>query len=171
MLKALCVAVCAAISVGAAAQARDTANLQDWTLGEKPNIRLSDTSGAPVDLQDLRGRAVVVHFWATYCEPCIPELSALNALAAQYRDLPLAILSVDVGEVDARVRRFLEKLPVRFPVALDRDRAVAKAWDVYALPTSFVLDRSLTPKLYAIGAVDWAAPETVRALDALVSPE
>jgi thiol-disulfide isomerase/thioredoxin len=170
MLKALCVAVSVATlaSFSARADVRNTAPLQDWKDGPKPNIALTDAAHAPWDLASLKGRVVLVHFWATWCEPCIPELTALNQLAAHYGDRPVTILAVNVGEVDARVRRFLDKLPVTFPVVLDRDKSVTKAWDVDALPATFVLDDALKPKLHAIGEVDWTSPETARRIDALV---
>jgi thiol-disulfide isomerase/thioredoxin len=174
MLKALCVAVSVATLVifsAAGAQARNTSPLEDWTDGAKPNIALTDAAHAPWDLASLRGRVVLVHFWATWCEPCIPELTALNRLAESYRGRPLTIFAINVGEVDARVRRFLEKLPLAFPVVLDRDRAVTKAWDIDSLPTTFVLDDVLKPRLYAIGEVDWTSPETASRIDALVPPK
>ncbi len=54
-----------------------------------------------------------------------------------------------------RVRNFVEKLPVNFPVLLDRDRSVAKAWNVSALPTTFILDRNLKPRLFVERDYDW----------------
>jgi thiol-disulfide isomerase/thioredoxin len=170
MLKALCVAVSVATlaSFSALADVRTTAPLQDWKDGPKPNIALTDAAHARWDLASLKGRVVLVHFWATWCEPCIPELTALNQLAEQYGDRPVTVLAVNVGDVDARVRRFLDKLPVTFPVVLDRDKSVTKAWDVDALPTTFVLDDALKPKLHAVGEVDWASPETARRIDALL---
>jgi thiol-disulfide isomerase/thioredoxin len=173
MLKALCGAVCAAtlIALSSGAYARNSTSLGDWAEGGKPGLALTDVSATRHDLDSLKGRVVLVHFWATWCEPCIPELTALNKLAEIYSDRPVSILAVNVGEVDARVRRFLEKLPLSFPVVLDRDRAVTKSWDVYALPTTFVLDDTLKPRLYAFEDVDWTSPEIARHIDALLPPK
>jgi thiol-disulfide isomerase/thioredoxin len=100
-------------------------------------------------------RVVLVHFFATWCGPCRQEISALDQLARTLPQDRFAIIGVDVGEVDIRVKRFFASLPVTFPIALDRDAAVAKAWGADALPTTFVLDHNLTPRFYVQGDLDW----------------
>ena len=121
----------------------------------KPEFALSDLSGASFELEALRGRLVLVHFFATWCEPCREELPALRRLVERSADTPVSVLAISVGEVDARVRRFMETLPVNFPVLLDPQRLVAKSWDVYALPTTYVLDDELTAKLVSNGEFAW----------------
>lgn len=141
-----------------------TSVLAPWTGGLPPAFALDDLGGKRLQLEAFNGRVVLLHFFATWCEPCIPELASLQRLALASRETPLAIVAVDVGEVDLRVRAFFEKRPVDFPVLLDRDRAVAKAWDVTALPSTFVLDASLTPRLFVEGDLDWSQPDVTRAL-------
>lgn len=57
------------------------------------------------------------------------------------------MIAISVAEVDPRVKRFFERMPVNFPVLLDRDRAVAKSWNISALPTTYVLDADMKPIL------------------------
>ena len=121
----------------------------------KPIFNLEDLGRRPVSLADQRSEIVLVHFFATWCEPCRDELPALNRLVARSDPEKLRVLTISVAEVDVRVRNFVDKLPVNFPVLLDRDRAVAKAWDVSALPTTFILDRSLRPRLIVERDYDW----------------
>lgn len=121
----------------------------------KPIFNLEDLGRRPVSLADQRSEIVLVHFFATWCEPCRDELPALNRLVARSAPEKLRVLTISVAEVDVRVRNFVDKLPVNFPVLLDRDRAVAKAWDVSALPTTFILDRSLRPRLVVERDYDW----------------
>ena len=123
--------------------------------GAKPAFTLNDLSGADVTLGAQRGGVVLVHFFATWCEPCREELPALKRLVERAAASPVTVLAISVGEVDARVTRFMQNIPVNFPVLLDRDRAVAKGWDVYALPTTYVLDEALTPKLVVNGEFAW----------------
>jgi thiol-disulfide isomerase/thioredoxin len=123
--------------------------------GAKPAFVLNDLSGADVMLGAHRGRVVLVHFFATWCEPCREELPALKRLVERAAASPVTVLAISVGEVDARVTRFMQNIPVNFPVLRDRDRAVAKGWDVYALPTTYVLDETLTPKLVVNGEFAW----------------
>lgn len=129
-------------------------------------LALDRLDGPVVALAELRGRPVIVHFFATWCAPCIEEMASLNALAAEVRD-GAAILAVNVGEVDARVRTFFRDRPVAFPILLDRDRATMKAWTVESLPTSFVLDRDLKPALKTEEPLDWTSPAVTAALAAL----
>jgi thiol-disulfide isomerase/thioredoxin len=145
------IAVSTAVSVATA----QTTKLTPWTGGEKPPFILSDLDGAPHDLATLRGRIVIVHFFATWCEPCREELPALQRLSARLADRDGAILAVSVAEVPLRVKRFMGQIPVGFPVLLDEDRAVAHAWSLDSLPTTFVLDRTLKPRLAAEGEVAW----------------
>jgi thiol-disulfide isomerase/thioredoxin len=123
--------------------------------------------GSRRDLQAFAGQVVLVHFFATWCEPCVSEMTSLQQLATTARGKPLAILAVDVAEVDLRVRAFFEKHPVDFTVLLDRDRAVSKSWDVTALPTTFVLDANLAPKLFIEGDLDWSRPDVLTAIESL----
>ncbi len=130
----------------------------------KPNFILQTVQEAPADLSRYAGRVVLVHFFATWCEPCREELASLNALVAR-RSGDVSVLALNVAEVPARVRRFLETTAVDFPVLLDTDRAVTKAWGVSILPTTFILDRSLVRRLWVEGDLDWTRTDVLAALD------
>jgi thiol-disulfide isomerase/thioredoxin len=121
------------------------AELQRWIASTQPNFSLPNTTGADVALETARGHVVLVHFFATWCEPCREELPALNRLAARANG-SVNVLAIAVADADRSVQRFFKTTPVDFPILLDRDRAVAKAWSVETLPTTFVLDASLQPK-------------------------
>lgn len=129
-----------------------------------PGWKLDVLDGDKVLLEDYLDKPVVVHFFATWCEPCVEELGALERLANR-KDSDIAILAIDVGEIDARVRNFLRKHPVSFPVLLDRERAVTKQWKVTALPTSFVLACDLMPVLHVRGDIAWDSPEVATTLE------
>jgi len=133
----------------------------------KPAFALSDLQGSRQDLNERAGQVVLVHFFATWCEPCREELSSLSRLAQTQPGEPLCVLAVNVGEVPARVQRFLEATPVEFPVLLDADRAVTKAWGVSVLPTTFVLDRGLVARLFVEGDLDWLRPDVLAALESV----
>lgn len=119
----------------------------------KPAFTLEDADRSAIALNDLRGQIVVVHFFATWCEPCRVELPALRRLAE--RDGSLRVLAISVAEPEARVRTFLEKMPLNFPVVIDRDRSVSKSWAVSALPTTYILDRELRPRLFVEQDYPW----------------
>lgn len=139
--------------------------LRTWS-GTKPPISLVGLDGTRHDLSRHAGKLVLVHFFATWCVPCREELASLNGLAAQ-RSQDLSILAINVAEVPARIRRFLETAPVAFPILLDADRAVTKAWGVEQLPTTYVLDRRLVPRLVVESDLDWTRQDVLAALDRL----
>jgi peroxiredoxin len=126
-----------------------------WSQEARPAFRLSDIDQREIALEAQRGRIVLVHFFATWCEPCREELPALSRLAQRTDPQALRILAISVAEPDARVRNFMARMSPSFPVLLDRDRGVAKAWGVSALPTTFVLDRDLNPRLFIERDYDW----------------
>jgi peroxiredoxin len=127
-------------------------------------------AGMPLTLHEQRGRVVLVHFFATWCEPCREEMASLSRLVHGPHGKRIAVVAVSVAEVPVRVRRFLDTAPVSFPVVLDADRAVARAWGVDILPTTFVLDPALRPKLLVEGDLDWSRPDVLAVLMAIDDP-
>jgi thiol-disulfide isomerase/thioredoxin len=140
-----------------------------WSGAAPKSIVLDDLSGNQIGLDALRGRVVLVHFFATWCEPCQAELTALQAFAARHEQHALSVVAIDVGEADMRVRRLVATIGFDRPVLLDRDRAVAKAWGVSALPTTVVLDNDSTPCLVAEGDLDWSSDAATAPVSALMS--
>lgn len=139
--------------------------LADWPGPVPSSLVLPSLGTDTIDLAVHKGRIVFVHFFATWCEPCRRELPALDRLRADAGS-DIAVLAISVAEPDDRVRRYFNAAPVGFPVLLDRDRAVSRAWDAFTLPTTFILDRALRPLHRADGEVDWneaRVRETVRA--------
>jgi peroxiredoxin len=139
--------------------------LQEVTGPSKPLFSLPDIDGAELALNARAGRVVLVHFFATWCEPCREELTSLRQLVERMPADSFAVVAVNVAEVPVRVRSFLEKTPVNFPVLLDANRAVTRSWDVSILPTTFVLDRDLTARQVVEGDVDWLRPDILAALE------
>ena len=119
------------------------------------SFRLDDLAGTQHELGKTNANVVLVHFFATWCEPCREELPALQRLIERSGASDLAVFVVSVGEPDDRVRRFFTSMQLSFPVLLDRERQVAKAWRVETLPTTFVLNRELEPRLMVEGEFAW----------------
>jgi thiol-disulfide isomerase/thioredoxin len=132
----------------------DAAELRRWTAAPQLTFSLSNTAGVDVALESARGHVVLAHFFATWCESCREELPALNRIEARANG-KMTVLAIAVADADQRVRRFFAAMPVNFAVLLDRDRSVAKAWKVAALPTTFVLDADLHPKLLVEADYAW----------------
>lgn len=130
----------------------------------KSLFSLPGLDGTVHELARHRGRVVLVHFFATWCEPCRAEMASLRQLQSRLEGEPFAIVPISVAEADGSVRRFFAGDSLPFAVLLDRDRAVARAWNIHTLPSTVVLDRDLTPRLVAEGDVDWARPDVMKIL-------
>lgn len=104
-------------------------------------------------LDALRGRAVLVNFWATWCEPCRSEMPALVSLAES--EPGLALVTVAVADRSDDVRRFLADHLVEPTVVHDPEQLIARAWDVRYLPTTLLLDAAHRPLLRVRGELEW----------------
>jgi thiol-disulfide isomerase/thioredoxin len=146
------------------------AELQVWREGKKAPFVLDNLKGERESLKGYQGRVVLVHFFATWCEPCREEIASLQRLVKRALAPPL-VLAVDVGEVDIRVQRFFENLPVGFSVLLDRDKTTTKSWSVDQLPTTFLLDGTLTPRFVIVGDYDWDRADVDGLIAKLSAPQ
>jgi hypothetical protein len=77
-------------------------------------------------------------------------------------------VAVNVAEGESRVRRFLNEVPLRLPVLLDRDRETQRAWKVRGLPATFLLDREGVIRFWYLGELDWAQPAVLRTVESLL---
>jgi peroxiredoxin len=122
----------------AAAMARLEA---DDAKRQSADFTLSDLQGKARHLQDLRGKVVLVNFWATWCPPCRKEMPDLDALYNKYKDQGFVVLAISDEEA-AKVTPFISEHKISYPVLLDPGRKVNDAFIVEGIPKSFVYDRS-----------------------------
>jgi thiol-disulfide isomerase/thioredoxin len=92
--------------------------------------------------QELRGKVVLVDFWASWCAPCKLSFPVLNDLQQTYASKDLVILGVNVDEAPKAMESFLKKTPAKFPVVRDSRQELVSKLDVGTMPTSFLIDRS-----------------------------
>jgi peroxiredoxin len=104
------------------------------------DFSLTDLQGKSWALHDLRGKVVLVNFWATWCPPCRKEMPDLDALYLKFKDQGLIILAIS-DEDATKVRPFLKERPVTYPVLLDPGRKVNDVFHIDGIPKSFVYDR------------------------------
>jgi thiol-disulfide isomerase/thioredoxin len=115
-----------------------------------PDFTLTGLDGLPVRLSDLKGKPVIINFWATWCPPCRLEMPALEAVYQKYKDKGLVVLGVNTGErvrdagLPDRVKSYAEQIGIHFPVVLDTNDAVADLYRLRAYPTSYFVDSSGT---------------------------
>jgi thiol-disulfide isomerase/thioredoxin len=107
---------------------------------QSADFTLSDLQGKAWHLQELRGKVVLVNFWATWCPPCRKEMPDLEALYGKFKDQGFVVLAISDEEA-ARVSPYLAEHKVSYPVLLDPGRKVNDLFIVEGIPKSFVYDR------------------------------
>lgn len=130
-----------------------------------PDFSLPDLDGKTRKLSDYRGKVVLVNFWASWCPPCRHEMPSMEKLYLELKGKPFQVLACDQQEDFDTVFAFtgqLDPAPT-FPLLLDKKSAVAKAFGVPGLPTSFLIDKEGRIAYRAVGGRDFDHPE-VRAL-------
>ncbi len=105
-----------------------------------PLFTLNDHQGQPFRMQDLRGKVVLMNFWATWCPPCIHEMPMMDQLYRSAKDLPFTLLALNMQESQEDVSAFLQKRDFQFPVLLDQEGAVVASYKVRGLPSTFLID-------------------------------
>ena len=156
--------VCGSLYLVTASSSRPTYEpAQAVSLGSAaPDFQLQDNNGNLVSLSALRGKVVMVNFWATWCPPCRAEMPSMEKLNQAMAGEDFVILAVNI-EANGRssVADFLETSPHTFPILFDDQGVVQKLYGVYKFPESFVITKEGLIDAKVIGAIDWAHPETV----------
>ena len=140
-----------------AAFAQNNHEVTPWT-GPVSNFSLVDTTGKTWQPSHLKGRAVLLNFWASWCEPCRSEMPSLELLATRHEAQGLQVLALNYRETDAAVRRFIETTALSLPVLRDRDGGAAKAFGVRTFPSTVAINRRGQVLSIAVGEWDWASP-------------
>jgi thiol-disulfide isomerase/thioredoxin len=122
-------------------------------------LELRDLHGQAVRLHDLRGRVVLLNFWATWCAPCRDEMPALETLARELGPRGLTVVGVNYKESQADVQAFVREQKLGFPILLDDAGEVAKRYQVFALPVSVLVDRRGMIVGTVLGIRDWVGPD------------
>lgn len=162
--RALAGALAAATVLMLPEAARAAHVVRPWPAAKPtPDLSLTDLDGKPWTLAGLKGRPVLLNFWASWCEPCRAEMPSLELLATRHEKAGLVVLSINYQEPLPTIRRFLETLPFSLPILLDRDGDAAGAWTPRVFPTTVLIDRSGAARSSVIGELDWMG-DTARAL-------
>jgi len=108
-----------------------------------PDFELSGLDGQAVSLSALRGKPVLISFWATWCEPCRFEMPFIQEVYEGWtgKTPSLVILAINLGENPSRVERFMEEYGLSFPVLLDANQDVTEKYNIRVIPATFFIDK------------------------------
>ncbi|GFO70174.1 thioredoxin [Geomonas limicola] len=133
-----------------------------------PDFTLKDLSGNPVQLSSLKGKVVLVNFWATWCPPCREEIPSMARMTQAMQGKPFQLLAISVDEGGKKaVVDFFQKSGNVLPALLDTDGAVSRLYGTTGVPETFVVNPKGVVVKKVVGAMDWSDPQVLAALDQL----
>ena len=134
-----------------------------------PGFSAATVDGPPLSLESLRGRVVLLNFWATWCLECRNEMPALEQLHRDYASRGLSVLAVNFREAPGTVRQYAHELSLTMPLLVDPAGAITKSYGVIGLPTSFLIGRDGRAVARAIGPREWTTVEARALIESLLT--
>jgi peroxiredoxin len=122
---------------------------------------MQSVDGKTVNLADYRGKVVLVHFWATWCPPCVGEIPTIERFYQQVKGGNIEVLAVSVDDSADALKTFLAKNTVHFPVLRDPGGALAGSYGTLKFPETYVIGRDGIVRYKVIGPMDWSLPSNV----------
>ncbi len=137
---------------------------------EAPAFSLTTLDGKELRLKDFRGKLVLLNFWATFCAPCRAEMPSMERLWQRFKHRGLVIIAINVDRGGReRVKRFVEETGVTFPVVLDPQGKVRRNYEIFALPTSYIIGQDGRFLGKVVGERMWDEPGFIELFDKLLS--
>lgn len=122
-----------------------------------------------VSMKDLRGKVVLMNFWASWCAECRPEMPVLERLHREFAPQGFAVIGINVREGREAVRRYASELGLTFPLVLDPDGKINAVYGVVGLPTTFLVGRDGRAVALAVGPREWASTPARALIQALLA--
>ena len=156
--------LCLALLAGCAPTSEKSAQAS----GPAPNFTLASLDGQNTSLSSLRGKVVVLDFWATWCPPCRRSLPHLQKLSEdpELKSKGLVVLAINQREGLSEVQPFIAQTRYTFNVLRDTDGAVARAYNVEALPTTIIIGRDGNVRNVFVGFADDSVKQVDDAVNA-----
>ena len=131
-----------------------------------PDFTVQDAD-RKIILSDLRGKVVVLNFWATWCSPCVEEMPSLVQLQQRFKDKGVTVLGVSIDVDGDAYHKFLKDYKIDFLTVRDPDQKTSALYGSFKWPETYIIDRSGIVRRKFIGAVEWSQPEIVDFLNKL----
>ena len=127
-----------------------------------PDFTIKDDARS-VSLHDLKGKVVLLNFWATWCPPCVEEMPSLVALQTKMKD-KVTVLAISVDVDEGAYKKFLKDHGVDLLTVRDPDEKSNTLYGTFKYPETYVIDRDGVVRRKFIGPVDWTSPDIVQYL-------
>jgi cytochrome c biogenesis protein CcmG, thiol:disulfide interchange protein DsbE len=125
-------------------------------------------NGKPSHLSDLKGKVVLLNFWATWCPPCVDEAPSLNALQERIGPLGGTVLGVSVDDDERAYQEFIKHFELGFPTYRDATKQIPLMYGTTMYPDTYIIDRNGKLERKIVGPQDWSNPEMTQYLDKLL---
>lgn len=106
-----------------------------------PDIRARSLNGQQINLADLKGKVVIIDFWASWCKPCAKAMPVLDRLYKRYKDHGLVVIGVSVDGERRDAEKFLRGMNVSFPLIHDAGHSIANEYSPSTMPSSYIVDK------------------------------
>ena len=106
-----------------------------------PNFESEYLNGTKVSLYELRGKSVILNFWATWCPPCVREMPRLDEFYQKHKN-EIILIGVNLGEKNKTIERFLQRVNVTFPIVKDKNKSIEKSYNILIRPSTFFIDKN-----------------------------
>lgn len=166
-------ALCLALAVLSAAPSSHAQGYEvvPWPARKPvPALAGTDLQGQAWRLADLRGKAVLINFWASWCAPCQIEMPLLQTLAQLYGPDKLVVLAVNFKESGTVVQRYVQRTSLNLPVLLDPDGKMARAWGATVFPTTVLVGMDGSVRGLVRGELDWSGMPAEKLVEPLLAP-
>ena len=134
-----------------------------------PHFSASTIDTRRVSVRDLRGKVVLMNFWASWCAECRPEMPVLERLHRELAPQGFAVIGINAREGREAIRRYASELGLTFPLVLDRDGKINAQYGVVGLPTTLLVGRNGRAVALAVGPREWASTPARALIQALLA--
>ncbi|NOQ69434.1 MAG: redoxin domain-containing protein [Gammaproteobacteria bacterium] len=142
--------------------------IRHYDIGTAQNFFLQDIDGENFELKSTKGHWVFLHFWASWCGPCVEEMPTIQILADDLQNENFQILMINTAEDEDAIFTFLGEMNIELNSLMDVDGQVTEAWKPRGLPTTFLINPQGEIKYQAIGGREWNKPEYIEFLKKLI---
>ena len=134
-----------------------------------PGFSIRSDSGRTITPTDFGGKLLVLHFWATWCPPCVTEIPSLNQFQKQFANDGVVVLGVSVDQNAKAYQDFVKRFNVTFQTARDPDAKISSDYGTYQYPETYIINREGRVVEKIISNADWTDPDRLNVIKALLN--